>query len=75
MSTEYNKKKKSPKQRFLFVIGLVIFLMYLLMGLAVIFMEKLPLNMEKKYKIALGILIIAYASFRFFRIVKTDDEE
>jgi hypothetical protein len=62
-----NMKKKSPKERFLLVIGIVFFLLYLVLGLAVIFWKEFPLEMEFKYRIALGVLLIVYALIRFQR--------
>ncbi|OAZ05270.1 hypothetical protein FLB_03010 [Flavobacterium succinicans] len=60
-------KKKSPKERFLLVIGIVFFLLYLVLGLTVIFWKEFPLEMEFKYRIALGVLLIVYALIRFQR--------
>lgn len=68
-------KKKSPKQRFLLVIGIFFFLVYLFLGLAVIFWESLPLAMEYKYRVALGILLIVYALIRFYRFYKSETSE
>jgi hypothetical protein len=62
-----NMKKKSPKERFLLVIGIVFFLLYFLLGLAVIFWKEFPLAMEFKYRIALGVLLMVYAMIRFLR--------
>jgi len=68
-------RKKSLKERFLLIIGLLFFLIYLGLGLAVIFWKRLPLNMERPYRIAFGVLIIVYAAFRFSRLFRSDDEE
>ncbi|NUY82612.1 hypothetical protein HUK80_17035 [Flavobacterium sp. MAH-1] len=65
-------KKKSPKQRFLLVIGILFFAVYLFLGLAVIFWKKLPLNMDYKYRIAFGVLLIVYAFIRFLRLLKSE---
>jgi hypothetical protein len=62
-----NMKKKSPKERFLLVIGIVFFLLYFLLGLAVVFWKEFPLAMEFKYRIALGVLLMVYAMIRFLR--------
>ncbi|MEM0575869.1 hypothetical protein [Flavobacterium polysaccharolyticum] len=67
-----NMKKKSPKERFLLVIGLLFFLVYLFLGLAVIFWEELPLAMEFKYRIALGVLLIVYSIIRFQRFYNSN---
>lgn len=67
-----NMKKKSPKERFLLVIGVLFFLVYLILGLAVIFWEELPLAMEFKYRIALGVLLIVYSIIRFQRFYNSN---
>ena len=67
-----NMKKKSPKERFLLVIGLLFFLVYLFLGFAVIFWEELPLAMEFKYRIALGVLLIVYSIIRFQRFYNSN---
>jgi uncharacterized membrane protein (DUF485 family) len=60
-------QKKSLKERFFLVIGMFFFALYLSFGLAVIFWEEMPLDMPYGYKVALGIIIIIYAFFRFIR--------
>ncbi|MCL9806702.1 hypothetical protein NAT51_14305 [Flavobacterium amniphilum] len=68
MNNYSNKlEKKSLKERFLLVIGILFFLVYLSMGLAIIFWEKLPLKMPYNYRMGLGIVIIVYAFLRFIR--------
>ena len=62
-----NFKKKSLKERFLLVIGILFFLIYLTFGLMVIFWEKLPLNMSDNYRTILGVVIICYSFLRFLR--------
>jgi uncharacterized membrane protein len=62
-----NVQKKSLKERFLLVIGILFFGIYFVFGLAVLFWEKLPLQMPRNYRIALGIIIIVYAFLRFIR--------
>jgi uncharacterized membrane protein (DUF485 family) len=67
-------KKKSPKERFLLVIGILFFLIYLTVGLLIIFWKKLPLQMETQYRIAFGVLLIVYSFFRFVRLVESNKE-
>lgn len=62
-----NLPKKSLKERFLLVLGIVFFLMYLAMGLAIIFWKKIPLDMSFGYRVALGSILIVYAFARFIR--------
>jgi cytochrome c biogenesis protein CcdA len=74
MFSEYidNFKKKSLKERFLLVIGILFFLIYLTIGLTIIFWKKLPLNMPDSYRTALGIVMIVYAFLRFLRFFNKD---
>mgnify|MGYP006142120923 CR=1 FL=1 len=65
-------QKKSLKGRFLLVIGILFFLIYLTIGLIIIFWEKLPLNMPSNYRTALGVILIVYAFLRFLRFFNTD---
>ncbi len=67
-----NIRKKSLKERFLLVIGILFFLVYLVLGLAVIFLKSLPFNMEPKMRIAFGVLLIVYAFYRFIRFFNTN---
>lgn len=67
-STE-NKEKKSLKERFFLVIGMVFFLAYLVMGLTIIFWKNFPYDMKPGYRIAFGVVLIIYSFFRFYRIV------
>jgi len=72
-STE-NKEKKSLKERFFLVIGMVFFLVYLALGLAIIFWKKLPIDMKPGYRIAFGVVLIGYSFIRFYRIVNDNKE-
>ncbi len=67
-----NIEKKSLKERFLLVIGILFFLIYFVFGMAVLFWKRLPLDMPKNYRIAFGIIIIVYAFFRFIRFFQKD---
>ena len=62
-----NNQEKSLKERFLLVIGILFFIIYLTFGLAIIFWKEIPLVMPYNYKLALGIIIIIYAFLRFIR--------
>ncbi|MBP9792969.1 hypothetical protein EQG63_05390 [Flavobacterium amnicola] len=62
-----NMMKKSLKERFLLVIGVLFFIIYLTMGLAILFWQKLPLPLSQGYRTTLGIAIIVYAFLRFIR--------
>ena len=68
-----NAKKKSLKERFLLVIGILFFVLYLAFGLAVIFWKGLPLNMSNGYRVALGVIVIVYAFLRFIRFFQKSE--
>ncbi|MCJ1806579.1 hypothetical protein MRP92_06580 [Flavobacterium covae] len=71
MNIKYSNKqeKKSLQERFLLVLGILFFCVYLCMGLMILFwdhlIDRLPLSTG--YRITLGIVIIIYAFFRFIR--------
>ena len=72
-STE-NKEKKSLKERFFLVIGMVFFVAYLAMGLTIIFWKNFPFDMKPGYRIAFGVVLIAYSFIRFFRIINDNKQ-
>ena len=65
-------KKKSLKERFLFVIGMVFFLLYFVLGLTIIFWKGFPIRMEPMYRLAFGVLLIVYSFFRFIRFFNSN---
>jgi len=69
-----NFRKKSLKERFLLVIGILFFLIYLILGLIIIFWKKIPIVMPYNYRIAFGVLLIVYSFFRFMRFFKSNEE-
>jgi hypothetical protein len=69
-----NFQKKSLNERFLLFIGILFFLIYLTLGLIIIFWENLPLEMSLVYRIAFGILLIVYSFIRFLRLLNTAKE-
>lgn len=70
-----NFKKKSLKERFLLVIGMLFFFLYLVLGLIFIFWKNIPITMQPNYRIAFGILLILYAYIRFTRFFATQKQE
>ncbi len=65
-------KQKSPKQRFLLILGLIMFVFYLVIGFACIFWKDLPLNLARPYKIGIGIFLILYAFVRLLSLGRRD---
>ncbi len=72
-------KKKSPKERFLFVTEILFFSLYLFIGIGVIFWhsifaKKFPIEMQSNYRIALGVVLIVYSFLRFNRFVNSNND-
>lgn len=68
------KSHKSPARRFMQLLGLVMFAVYLVLGLIIIFWDYLPIQLElaisKNYRILFGIVLIVYSFFRFIRLIQ-----
>ncbi len=73
-NTTNKRVQKSPKVRFLLVLGIFFFLIYFVLGLAVIFWKNFPINLPDIYRIAFGVLLIIYAFFRFVRLIQNNKE-
>ncbi|WGQ07624.1 hypothetical protein QG516_13715 [Pedobacter gandavensis] len=67
-------KQKSPQQRFLFILGLVMFTFYFVLGLLLIFWTDIPFEIQKTYRIMFGLLLIVYAAIRFARLINPKDD-
>lgn len=65
-------EQKSPVKRFLFVLGLLFFLMYLVLGLMIVFWKQLPLSLPYNLRVLFGCAMIIYAFFRFVRLVQNN---
>ena len=68
-----NFQKKSLKERFLLVIGMMFFLIYLTLGLIIIFWDELPLSMPYNFRIAFGVILILYSFLRFIRFFNKEE--
>lgn len=66
-------RQKSPQQRFLFILGLVMLTMYFALGVLMIFWKNIPFEIAPTYRILFGILLIAYAIIRFYRLINQKD--
>ncbi|MBG6236722.1 uncharacterized membrane protein (DUF485 family) [Pedobacter sp. CAN_A7] len=67
-------KQKSPQQRFLFILGLVMLSLYLALGILLIFWKDIPFDITPTYRILFGILLIAYAILRFYRLINKRED-
>ena len=70
-----NFKKKSLSERFLLVLRMLFFVLYLVLGITLIVWKSFPIHMETKYRIAMGVLLIVYAILRFFRFFNFNKED
>jgi hypothetical protein len=69
-----NIQKKSLKERFLLVMGILLFLAYLVLGLIFIFWTSMPITMLPKYRLAFGVLLIVYSFTRLYRVLKINND-
>ena len=69
-----NFKKKSLKERFLFVMGMLVFIAYFILGLIFIFWKSMPIAMDSVYRMSFGVLLIVYSFIRFFRVFNLNNE-
>lgn len=69
-----NNEKKSLKERFFLVIGMLFFLGYFALGVLIIFWKNFPINITANYRIALGVVLIVYSFIRFNRIIKDNKD-
>ncbi|RZK14860.1 MAG: hypothetical protein EOO43_15775 [Flavobacterium sp.] len=68
-------QQKSPQQRFLFILGLVMFAIYIVLGIVLIAWKDFPIDMERTYRILLGVILIVYAGIRFSRLINQKEED
>lgn len=61
-------KQKSPKQRFLFILGLVMFVVYVAVGFALIFREGIITALPRYGQIGVGVFLIVYGFIRLLSL-------
>jgi uncharacterized membrane protein (DUF485 family) len=71
-------RQKSPQQRFLFILGVTMMVLYVAIAVVVIFFGELihldPEKFPQKYRIAFGVVLMIYAMIRFSRLFITHKE-
>jgi hypothetical protein len=75
MPFNFNKGQKSPKRRFLFILGAVTFVCFVVLGIMIMFWEQLPVQLSKNQRLLFGAFIIGYSILRFSRLFKKDQYE
>ncbi len=72
-------EQKSLTERFLFILGIFMVLVFVTLAIIVIFFSDSlgldPEKLRKEYRIAFAILLVVYAGIRFGRIVKKNDQD
>ena len=76
MSSNLHDKQKSLTRRFLLILGVATLVCVTILGVMIMFTDKLNLNMGNTQRMTVGGLLVAYGIYRSFRIFKTqpDDE-
>lgn len=74
MLNSESDEQKSPLRRFLFILGAAFFLVVAILGLMIMFWDKLPLHLSQTQRYTFGGLFILYGILRFVRIFRTDIE-
>jgi len=54
----------------LLTLGISFFVVYLGLGLAFVFVKNMPFDMSPTLRVGFGVVLIAYAVFRLYRLVK-----
>ena len=65
------KIQKSPAKRFLFILGLGMFMLYFVLGVIIMFWKDFPIDLSQGYRIAFGVLLIGYSFLRFVRLLRS----
>ncbi|RZL46156.1 MAG: hypothetical protein EOP00_15855 [Pedobacter sp.] len=72
-------KQKSPQQRFLFILGAFMILIFLSLGIILVFFSDMlnldPERFPTPYRIAFAVLLLVYAGIRFGRLTNQKDQE
>jgi uncharacterized membrane protein (DUF485 family) len=70
-------KQKSPQQRFLFILGLAMIVVFITLAVLIVFFGNAinldPNRFPPQYRIAFGVVLVLYALIRFFRIIKDNN--
>ncbi|TFF33683.1 hypothetical protein E2R66_24745 [Mucilaginibacter psychrotolerans] len=77
MLPDNNKEQKSPKRRFLLILGVTAFTALCVLGLLLIFLDNFPPGLDATKKKLFGGFVLVYAVLRFSRYLKRgpDNEE
>ncbi len=71
MNTKSEYRVKTLREKVAFTFGMIMFLVYFSLGLALVFIPELLSEYDKHLKIGIGCTFIAYSFFRLYRIVRS----
>jgi hypothetical protein len=76
MPYKFNFKQKSPKRRFLLILGLATFIACFTVGLMIMFWSKLyiSLNLSGSQRWLFGSVFLIYGILRFIRLFREDPD-
>ena len=75
-----NFQQKSLKQRFLFILGLFFFVLFLCLGFVFIFwdnisgLNQLESKINSQQRLYFGVLLVVYGTYRFLKLMNKKDE-
>jgi uncharacterized membrane protein HdeD (DUF308 family) len=75
MPFNFNYKQKSPKRRFLLILGVVTLVCVCTMGIMVMFWDRLDLGLSQTQRIIFGALFLIYGLIRFSRLFKDNPDD
>jgi ABC-type Na+ efflux pump permease subunit len=75
MLSNNNEKQKSPKRRFLLILGVAAFIGLLVFGLLILFWGSFLSQIPQPQKTIFGCVVIVYAVLRFARYLRKDPNE
>jgi hypothetical protein len=75
MLSNNNEEQKSPKRRFLLILGVMAFIALCTFGLMIIFWDSFLGQLPKPQKTIFGCFVLVYAALRFSRYLKKDTDE
>jgi hypothetical protein len=77
MPYKFSFRQKSPKRRFLLILGLATFIACVTLGLMIMFWDKLiqKLDMSQTERLMFGGLFLVYGLLRCSRLFKQDPQD
>lgn len=64
-----NMEQKSLLRRFLFFIGMIFLILYVVLGIVFIVWKDMPVTLPYRNRVIFGIILLVYAVIRSFRII------